>query len=225
VEFSLHRELKQHYADDGAQQEVTLGDYRIDVVSGERLIEIQHGSLSAIRDKVRRLLKHHDVLVVKPIVVRRRLIKRATKGGPVMYKRLSPKRGSPLDAFHELVYFTRVFPHRRLALDVVTVDVEEWRYPGHGRRRRRRENDFQVEDQRLLEVHQVYHLRAPRDLRKLLPCRLPKVFNTAHVAKRLGVDRWVAQRIAYCLRETGATQQVGKSGNALQYSFCAARAA
>ena len=40
------------------------------------------------------------------------------------------------DLFDDLVHFTRVFPHRRLTLEVPLVDIEEWRYPGHGRRRR-----------------------------------------------------------------------------------------
>ena len=30
------------------------------------------------------------------------------------------------------VHFTRVFPHRRLTLEVVLIEIEEWRYPGHG---------------------------------------------------------------------------------------------
>ena len=56
-----------------------------------------------------------------------------------------------LDVFDELVYFTRVFPHERLVLEVVLVDVEERRYPGRGKRRRRRaKGDFQIEDQLLV---------------------------------------------------------------------------
>ena len=51
VETSLHNELKTHYADPEARFEVPLGRYRIDVVCGDRLVEVQHGSLAAIRDK------------------------------------------------------------------------------------------------------------------------------------------------------------------------------
>ena len=56
METSLHRDLKKLYAGDDSQTEVVLGGYRIDAVSGGRLIEIQHGSLSAIRDKIVRWL-------------------------------------------------------------------------------------------------------------------------------------------------------------------------
>ena len=217
METSLHRQLKALYARPGAQLEVTLGDYRIDVVCGDELIEIQHGSLAAIRDKVRELLKEHRVTVVKPLIVRKRLIKLEKKNGRQIDSRMSPKRGKLLDIFDELVYFTRVFPHERLTLEVVLVDVEEWRYPGHGRRRRRRDGDYQVQDQKLIAVHETHRFRTTADLAKLLPEGLPAVFHTGHVSEGLNVDRWIAQRIAYTLRNVGTIKQVGKAGNALLY--------
>ncbi|MCA9220140.1 MAG: hypothetical protein KDA71_07410 [Planctomycetales bacterium] len=217
METTLHRQLKLHYAPDVSACEVTLGSYRIDVMGDGELIEIQHGSLAAIRDKVADLLGQHRVRVVKPIVIRKRLVKLQRKGGAVVSRRLSPKLGSRLDLFHELVYFTRVFPHANLTLDVPLVDIEEWRYPGHGRRRRWRENDFQVEDQRLETLHETIRLTEPADLLKLLDVRLPAVFHTSHLAESLGISRWIAQRIAYTLRETGAVHQVGKQGNLLLY--------
>ena len=56
--------LKDAYASGTAEIEVPLGDYRIDVVQPGLLVEIQHGSLSAIRDKIQILCKDHKVLVV-----------------------------------------------------------------------------------------------------------------------------------------------------------------
>jgi len=222
VETSLHRELKSLYADETAQFEVPSGRFRIDVVVGERLIEVQHGSLSAIRDKIQTLVRDHDVTVVKPIVVRKRLIKLAQKGGRVKTKRLSPKRGRLIDLFDELVYFTRAFPHPRLTLEVPLVDIEEWRYPGHGRRRRWRRNDHQVEDQKLVAVHETHTLQTAADLIALLPAGLPSPFHTGHLAEAMQIERWIGQRIAYCLRKMGAVAQVGKQGNALLYDFVAA---
>ncbi len=219
METSLHRSLKQLYADDEAQVEVPLAGYRIDAISGDQLIEIQHASLAAIRDKISDLLKHREVLVVKPVVVQKTLVKRVRKNGPVQSRRKSPKRGVVLDVFDELVYFTRVFPHPRLTLDVLLVDVEEWRYPGQGRRRRRRAGDFQVEDQKLTDVREVHRLRTTDDLRQLLPSGLPTPFHTGHLAEQLGVDRGMAQKIVYCFREMGAARQVGKQGNTRLYRW------
>jgi len=219
METSLHRDLKELYASKKARIEVPVEGYRIDVVDRNRLIEIQHGSLAAIRDKVGKLLKSHSVLVVKPIVVRKKLVKLASKGGKVIGQRMSPKRGTTIDLFGELVYFTKVFPHRKLSIEVPLVDIEELRYPGHGRRRRRRINDHQVEDQRLLKVYGTYRLRTAGDLVDLVSCPLPTPFHTGNLAESLNVDRWIAQRIAYCLRKMGAICQVGKRGNALLYEF------
>ena len=219
METSLHRQLKELYAADVAQTEVPLGDYRIDAVRDNELIEIQHGSLSAIRDKIQELTKSHDVRVVKPIIALKTLVQQKSKGGRVLRRRKSPKKGTLFNLFDELVYFTRVFPHPRLTLEVILVEIEEWRYPGHGRRRRHRDNDFQIEDQRLVEVREVHHLRTAADLLALIPGRLPHPFHTGHLAEVLGVDRWIAQRMAYCLRHAGTVRESGKQGNAMLYEF------
>jgi hypothetical protein len=217
METTLHRQLKERYAVDGALMEQRVGRFRIDVVQPERLVEIQLASLSAIRDKIAVLLKKHQVLIVKPVIVTKHLVKRRRAGGPVVSRRRSPKQRTLLDIFEELVHFTRVFPHRRLALEVLLVEIEEWRYPGHGRRRWRRDNDHQVEDQRLINVLDVHQFRTAADLCRMLPASLPQPFHTGHLADGLGVERWIAQRMAYCLRQTGAIQSVGKLRGAWLY--------
>jgi hypothetical protein len=225
METTLHRQLKDRYTTPGSVVEQKLGQFRIDVVQPDRLVEIQVASLTAIRDKIAVLLKKHRVLVVKPIVVRKHLVKLRRAGGKVESRRLSPKRQTLLDIFDELVHFTRVFPHKRLTLEVPLIEIEELRYPGHGRRRRWRLNDHQVEDQRLLEVVGVHEFRTAADLCRLLPPALPCPFHTGHLATGLGVERWIAQRMAYCLRETGAVQSVGKLRGAWLYQQSANRAA
>ena len=222
METSLHRELKALYADDTARFEAPCGGYRVDVLRDDCLIEIQHGSLAAIRDKVRDLLRRHRVLVVKPIVHSKLLVKCDAKGGQVTSRRRSPKRGQLLDLFDELVHFTRVFPHRRLTLEVPLIDIEQWRYPGHGRRRRWRLGDQQSEDQRLLGVRQTHRFRTCADLVRLVPAGLCQPFHTGHLAESLGIDRWRAQRIAYCFHQMKATRLVGKQGNARLYVWTAA---
>lgn len=221
MEFSLHRELKHVYAADDALVEVRLGAYRIDVVIGEELVEIQHGSLAAIRDKIAALLVAHRVVVVKPLVVKKTLVSLSRKGGKPVGQRLSPKRGTLLDLFDELVYFTRVFPHPNLTIETPLVEVEERRYPGHGKRRRWRAKDYLVDDLRLVAVTGVHRFANCSDLWRLLPKSLAKPFHTGELASALGVRRGIAQRIAYCLRKTGAASVAGKRGNAWLYERAA----
>jgi hypothetical protein len=219
METSLHRQLKRLYGGTDAQYEAQVGRYRIDVCSGGQLVEIQHGALAAIRDKIRALVQRHDVLVVKPIVARKMLVRLERPGGPALGQRLSPKRGRLVDLFTELVHFTNVFPHARLTLEVVLVEVEELRYPGHGRRRRWRRADFEIDDQRLLAIAAVHRFHTAQDLLLLIPGPLPSPFDTGDLARALEVPRWRAQQAAYCLDRMGAARQVGKRGNARLYEL------
>ena len=225
METTLHRQLKEYYGGRNPRCEVRVDGFRIDAVRRGTLIEIQHGTLAAIRRKVAALLESHRVLVVKPIVVEKTILKLNRRGGRVLHQRRSPKRGRLIDLFDELVHFTTVFPHQRLILEVPLVSIEERRYPGHGRRRRWRENDHVVEDQTLVEIHATHRFRTAADLLRFLPQRLPQPFHTAHLATSLDIPRWLAQRIAYCLSKTGAAIQTGKQGNARLYTLPARRVA
>jgi hypothetical protein len=221
METTLHRQLKALYAGPQALVEQRVEGYRIDAIRNGELVEIQHGGLAQIRTKIGRLLERHCVLVVKPLVVRKVLVKCSRRGGKEVARRLSPKQGSVLSLFDELIYFTRVFPHPRLTLETPLIEVEELRYPGHGRRRRWRKSDHVVEDQRLVAVMGVERFRTASDLLGLIPAELAQPFHTGQLAAALEVRRWIAQRIAYCLRQTGAATVCGKVGNALIYERAA----
>jgi hypothetical protein len=156
---------------------------------------------------------------VKPLVLRKQLIRCAGKGEHVVSRRCSPKRGDLLDIFGELIYFTRVFPHRNLVLEVPLIHIEEWSYPtpSSKKRRRRPPKKYTVEDQRLVEVVDIAEFRTPQDLTKLLPLDLPQPFDTAQLAKAMDTKRWIAQKVTYCLRHMKAIKDVGKKGNAILY--------
>jgi hypothetical protein len=217
METTLHHQLKQHYAATGGLTEQRIGRYRIDVIRDKQLIEVQLASLTAIRDKIAALVKKHDVLVVKPIIICKHIVKLRRAGGRIVSRRRSPKKRTLLDIFDELVHFTRVYPHRRLTLEVPLIEIEEHRYPGHGRRRRWRDNDHLVDDQHLVQIHEIHHFRTAADLCRMLPENLPRPFHTGHLSDGLSIERWIAQRMAYCLRHTGAIQQVGKLRGAWLY--------
>jgi len=222
METSLHRELKRHYAGPDGRTEVRIGRFRVDAVVGngpsKQLIEIQHGPLWVIRDKIRELTRRHRVRIVKPIIGRKQLIKLSRKGGRIVDERMSPRQGKLLELFDELVYFSRAFPHRNLSLEVLLVDIEERRYPRPNRRRPWRKQ-FAVEDQRLIVIQQTVEITTAGDLMQLIQCPLPPTFGTARLAEALDIQRWRAQRIAYALRESGAVAAVGKQRGAWIYRW------
>ena len=146
-------------------------------------------------------------------------MKLACCAGDEVSRRLSPKQGSLLDIFAELIYFRTFFPHPHLAIEVALVEVEETRYPGHGRRRRWSRNDFIVADQVLTSVNSMHALTCARDLIALLPKTLPRQWTTSDLAQQANIARGTAQRIAYCLRHMQAAREVSKRGNSRIYSF------
>jgi len=195
--------------------EVAIGGYRIDAVDrfGD-LIEIQSGPLGPLRGKLRKLLPHHRIRVVKPIGIRRRVVRRARFDPRDLSSRLSPKRSELYDVFEDLVGVAVIFPHPNLTIDILDTIIEEVRIP------RRRYPGYQVTDRRLGSVENSTPLHLASDLWKLIPqdwdWREP--FTTHELAKRLKRPLHFAQRIAYCLRRSGAVELVGKARNSLVYS-------
>lgn len=194
-----------------------MGRYRIDAVRGEELIEVQCASLSAIKVKVRTLLDRHQVRVVKPIIVRTRIAKKKTAKGEVTSRRMSPKRGHVLDVFDDLIYFTRVFPHENLTLELALVQVEQTRVPCRRHRRRWRQ-DYRVTDVRLEHIETTLELRSAQDLQRLVGLGTDaNSFTTEDIARLTGRPRWFAQKIAYVLKHTSAIEAVGRTRGGIVY--------
>ena len=217
METSLHRELKERYGPGtGGRTEVSLSGYRVDAIGGDgTLVEVQSGALGPLRGKLATLLGRAgvSVRVVKPVVVARRVVRRARPEGADLSARFSPKRGSLADVFDDLVGLARTFPHPNLTVDVLAVEVDEIRV------NRRRRPGYAVVDRRLRAVVETVRLRHAVDLWNLLtPAPNPdEPFTTADLAERFGRRRDFAQRVAYILRHSGAAGVVGKAGNHLVY--------
>ena len=214
VETSLHRELKAWYGPgSGGRQEVTLGGYRVDAVGPDGVIvEVQSAALGPLRGKLGRFLPGSKVRVVKPVVVARRVVRRARRDGADLSARFSPKRGQLADVFDDLVGLARVFPHPNLQIDVLAVEIDVVRVV------RRRRPGYSVVDRRLRRVVAGVSLRDAADLWGLLPDDGPGgPFTARALAEHLGRPLAFAQRVAYCLRLSGAVEAVGKSGNQRVY--------
>jgi hypothetical protein len=218
VETTLHRQLKACYGSaPGGRTEVVLTSerVRIDAVAPDgELVEIQAAPLGALRGKVGRLLSAgFRVRVVKPLVLRRRIVRRASPLGPDLGARLSPRRGRLDDLFDDLVGLARLFPRPGLTIEVLPVHIDEVRVP------QRRRSGFEVVDRRLSRAEPAVLLEQAGDLWALLPRESAWTgrFTTLDLARRLDRPVGFAQRVAYCLRLSGAAIVVGKVGNRRVY--------
>lgn len=211
----LHQQLKEHYVSDPDRHEVVVGGFRIDAVDRKgRLIEIQCASLSAIRNKIRTLVDDHQVVVVKPLAARKKIVTLHRRGGDIVSTRFSPVRQTIAHVFLELVHFG-IFPHPRLQLDVLLTVQEEVRVPPTERSSWRKK--YSVEERTLVTVEHHVKLKTANDLWKALDLQLPEQFTTADLVNASQMPRWLAQKAAWCFRRMEFFEVCGKAGNSVVY--------
>ncbi|HEX2521314.1 MAG TPA: hypothetical protein VHP35_04250 [Terriglobia bacterium] len=215
-EKSLHSALKHWYAKPGDLLEFALDGYVVDILRGNHVIEIQTGSFSSIKRKMRDLSCRYRVTLIYPVAHERWILEvPGTLQGAIM-RRKSPKRQAVNQLFEELVSFPDLLKCPNFSIEVVSIQEEQLRRYSrrcHGKRR-----TWRVVERRLLSVLERFPFDAPSDLWQLIPPTLPDPFETSHLALALGHPRWFAQKIAYCLRQSGVITAIGKKGNSLVYS-------
>ncbi len=212
-EKSLHAALKQHYAKPGDEIEAKLEGYSIDIKHGAgkrmRLIEIQTRSFSSIKPKLMKLLTRYKITLVHPIAQEKWIVRYDTDG-VLLSRRRSPKRGCVEDVFKELLRLPELALHPNLHVEVVLTREEEiqhtdgkgsWRRKGHS-----------IYDRKLIEIVRVQPFVKASDWLKLVPTALPTPFTNQDLAKALGKQGVVAQRMTYCLKRMGLLDVLGKRG-------------
>jgi hypothetical protein len=213
-ETHLHASLKQWLAAPGDEFEVPVGRFVVDIVRDGTLIEIQTRGFSSMKAKLDALLDDHRMVIVHPIA-RNKWILKGPQNGKASSRRKSPKAGSVYDVFTELVSFPWLADHPNLSIEVLMTDEEEVRRFDGNRSYRRR--GWAVAERRLLDVTDRVRFETPGDWLAMVPSELPDPFTTAHLATAIDRPRRTAQQMAYCLREMGTLDIVGKQGNALEY--------
>jgi hypothetical protein len=213
-EQPLHAALKSRYAPPGSRLEVEVDGFVVDVAREDLLVEIQTGNFSSIKQKVTSLAEHHPLLLVYPVPREKWLIKLPKEPDGQTRRRKSPKRGRLEEVFKELVSFPHLMCNRAFSLEVVLTHEEEVRRYEPDRWRNR---GWVTVERRLLDVVDRHTFRQPEDLAALLPSDLPDRFTTADLARAMDGPRWLAQKMAYCLRKMGVIAQVGRRGRSNLY--------
>ena len=179
TEYSLHQEIKTYYAIPGDQFEAPLGNYIIDILRDNLLIEIQTKNFSALKEKLQTLTKTHNVRLVYPLP-ERRMITCTAKDNTVIYQRKSPKKGVLVDVFRELIMIPDVIGSENFSLEILFVDEEEVRCAdGKGSWRRR---GVSIKERRLLGVNSRVLFQNKADFLRLLPESLNGAFTNNELA-------------------------------------------
>ena len=224
METSLHRELKHLYAASPDSVEVAESRYRIDAIDAKgRLVEIQHAGLGALRRKITQLLDaDHQIRIIKPWIELKTIETYDQSSGELLRRRKSPKKQRPIQFFGELIHFTSVFPRPGLSIEILSVECIEKRIDTPKRGRRKQYKSIDISLARPPSMDEAIVLRTVKDLWKLMgKPKLPRLFDTQQLAESIGEPRWLAQQIAYVMKNCGATKSHSKRGNAIVYRAAA----
>ncbi|HBF37882.1 MAG TPA: hypothetical protein DDW50_11230 [Firmicutes bacterium] len=218
-EKSLHAAMKEWYALPGDQFEVKVDNFFIDILrtfpDGEAplLIEIQTGNFTAIRHKLLDLLPKYQVRLVYPIP-QEKWILRITPEGEIKSRRKSPKTGTAMDIFRELVRIPGLIADANFTIEVVLTREEHiWCEDGKGSWRR---GGVSIKDRRLLEVVERIPLFTKNDFQRFLPLEIKNPFSNKDLAA-CGYTLYQARKMTYCFRKMGIIKEAGKHRNELLF--------
>jgi len=213
-EKPLHASLKQWYARPGDRFEVPVDGFVIDIVRDDLLIEIQTRNFSSIKSKLTNLARSHHVRLIYPIVQEKWIVRLPVDRNGGTVRRKSPKRGRFEDLFWELVSIPQLLSNPNFSLEVLMIREEEVRrYEG---KRKWRTRGWVIEGRRLLDVVDQRLFGESTDWLRFLPDGLGS-FTTIDLATQIATRRELAQKMAYCLRESRMIELIGKRGRAKLY--------
>lgn len=216
-EKSLHSALKNWYSQPGDLLEAEVDGFQIDLKRPGLLIEIQTAGFSSLKRKLKTLLEKHCVRLVYPIAEEKWIVRVEADSVTRIGRRKSPKRGNIYQIFSELVSIPGLMSHPRFSLEVLFIREEEIRcHDGKGSRRRK---GASIVDRCLIEVISRRLYANPSEFLSLIPPDLPEPFSTRDLAESIDRPRWLAQKMAYCLRQMGIIEVAGKNRNSLLYAY------
>lgn len=215
-ESSLHSAIKKWYFLEGDKLEAKVGDYIVDIVRGDLLIEVQTANFSAIKPKLLSLLNDHKVRLVYPIAKEKWIVHKSPVTGETYGRRKSPKTGRLPDLFRELIRIPDLFSNGNLSVEVLMVEVEEiWRDDGRGSWRRR---GASIDDRKLIRVIERRIFEKKADFLTVLPEDLPDPFSNRDLAESSKIPVGQSRKITYSLRKIGVITHVGKRGKQMLFS-------
>lgn len=215
-ETSLHAALKEWYLLPGDLTEQTVAGFVVDIVRGDRLIEIQTGHFTNLRQKLACLAPKYGVTVVYPIPVERYIVRIDNVEGRVLTRRKSPKRAQRHEIFKEIVHILPVLRQAVVEFELLEVR-DEVIFVNDGQRRSWRRKTWRLADRKLLEVVGRVSLRGIEDFVTCIPSNVPEVFTSRTLALVGGLSPSLAQKMLYSLYHLGLIDRTGKAGRAWLY--------
>ncbi|MDR2718449.1 MAG: hypothetical protein LBB89_10380 [Treponema sp.] len=216
-ETSLHRDLKFTYAGEEGRTEAEVDGFVADGISANgEFIEVQTANFAALRKKITKFTEQGKLRIIYPVIITK-YIEVFDADGERLYRRKSPRRGSPWDIFNEFIYAPDLPLIPRCTIELALVDACEQRVrDGKGSWWRK---GLSIRDRQLITVHERICLKKPSDYRRFIPFEYDQEFTTANLAEKAGISHVLARRTLYVLTKLDMVQRTGKQRNAFVYQL------
>jgi hypothetical protein len=214
-ESSLHRALKYRYSGENGETEIMADDFVCDARTGNgELVEVQTGSFKPLREKIKILSRKNKIRIIYPIIIQKH-IELYDARGTLVYRRKSPRKGSPWDLFKALLYAPGLAGAKNIVIELACVDVLEKRIDdGKGSWRRK---GISIEDKSLLLWHESIVLEKLKDYRRFIPFKKDETFTTRDFKEKTKINIYLAQKCLYTLDKMGLVERMGKRGRSIVY--------
>ena len=213
-EKMLHAVLKHTYAPADSHTEIKLGKFVADVFDGERIIEIQTASFRNLERKLDAFLPLYPVTVVYPLPHLRYLIWIDPETGEASAPHKGRKVLQPIAALHELWQIARFLDHPGLTVELVLLDVDEYRFL-NGWSKDRKSGSSRAE-RVPRSVFSTVTLRDKADYAALLP-DMEEPFTALDLQKKCALSGRQSYSAIHVLEALDVIAECGKKGRAAAY--------
>ena len=214
-ESTLHRTLKYQYSGPGGKTEAAVGDFVADGISASgEYIEVQTGSFAPLIKKVKEFASLGKVRIIHPIAVTKRIEVYDEKGA-FLYRRKSPRKGTPWDIFDALLHAPELPLNKHVTIELVMLDVTEKRIKdGKGSWRRR---GISVKDREMSAFREKIIFKKPKDFLRFIPFKKNEEFTVSSLAKKAEITADTARKALYVLTKMKLVKRIGKIRRAWVY--------
>lgn len=215
-EKSIHAVLKNYLAPDQLNHEIKFKNYYADIVTPERIIEIQTQSFDRLRNKLSVFLKESPVTIAYPIAHTKWLCWVDKDSGEVSPRRKSPKTGKAVQILPELYKIKDYLLDPGLTIHLLFIDLEEYKFL-NGWSKDKKKGAEKV-DRIPIGLTGEMFLKSPSDYWLLLPENLDNPFTSKEFSKASGLKNISLSAALKLLLQMGVIEQTGKKGRAFLYT-------
>lgn len=233
-ESSLHRTIKQSLAKThNGKTEQNIEDFICDVVTMDRIYEVQTGNLSSLYKKASTLCKKMPVTIVYPLCANK-IIQTKDEHGKVLSTRKSPKKESIFRLFREITGLIELLDNKNFCIKVLVASIKEIRIATDdfanenlqlANKNRRYKKNWYKADKELICIEETLHFNCIDDYANLVKNALSKIDGYANTFCKKDLQNAKVQKqyinfVLWFLKKTNLIKIEKKSGRTIYYTWC-----